>query len=956
MGLNLHTLEALTFDSYKVLDLETTGLDPETDEIIEIGIVEIERGDISTHYNQLFKPTIPIPRVVVQLTGIKPEDCEDKPRIHDVIDEIIPKLDSGWLIAHNADFDISFLRHTFRRYGIDQDIITVDRILDTLELSRILLPWLPNHRLITIAEHFDIPLDTTHRALADADITNSVFRELIHTALGLDFQSLEILNRILNGASDGLRLFFQSIWQFHKGYGSGKTMPAKKGPTNILGQPHSEETYASLNKLPYEEIKQFFQENGLLSTTLPGYEPRTPQVEMALAVAKAFNQEAFLIAEAGTGVGKSLAYLLPALIWSTINRLEHVIVSTHTKTLQDQLFTKDLPLLADVWKDKFSAVLLKGRGNYLCQRRWQAIAAKPQDKFNKFQSRRLLPLVVWSSETRTGDIEENTGFQKNYNRQIWAEINSEGRQCGGSYCEYEGECYYQRVRKASRYADIVLVNHALLFSDAAAGFNVLGNYDTLIIDEAHQIERIATDCLGTLFNKYAFQEMLQRLYQPGSRPKGLLPSIQDRQAKGKHKGALPDDLMRSIQQLIDETQFLSTHVQTLFSEMTSELSGNFDGQNAYLKKRIQQPDDIFDPHYSGIQQIIETLGRMTSFMNQCISQLNNLGLEFAKWIESSVRELESNIEQCDLLIRLVSHFTKDEYESNVVWYEIRPRGYEKDLHFYSVPLNIAGLLSEVLFPRLKRCVMTSATLSVAGEFDYLMHRLGLDLIERDRVTTRFFGSPFDFNEQMRFIIPTFLSSPKEKSFTSDTAALLENTVLDLNRGTLVLFTSHQMLRDVHRSIASSYDERGRRLLGQGIDGSRSNLLRAFQEDTTSVLLGTSSFWEGVDVPGSSLELVIITKIPFDVPTEPLVEARMAEVQAESGNGFINYAVPEAIVKFRQGFGRLIRSGEDRGAVVLLDNRILTSYYGKLILDSLPVAPILCNDWDEFHHALNDWFL
>jgi Rad3-related DNA helicase len=251
--------------------------------------------------------------------------------------------------------------------------------------------------------------------------------------------------------------------------------------------------------------------------------------------------------------------------------------------------------------------------------------------------------------------------------------------------------------------------------------------------------------------------------------------------------------------------------------------------------------------------------------------------------------------------------------------------------------------------------MTSATLAVGGTFEYFLHRVGLDAFEEDRVVNKTFGSPFDYNEQALLLVPTFLSSPKHREFSEDIARLLLKVITSHVRGTMVLFTSYRMLEDVYRQILPALDESGIRLLGQGLSGSRSALLKQFLEDERSVLLGTNSFWEGIDVPGSALETLVITKIPFDVPTEPLIEARMEQVQKESGNGFMNYAVPEAIVRFRQGFGRLIRSGGDRGVVLMLDNRIVQTSYGTVFLESLPVPAMLCTEEKELMETLNLWF-
>jgi Rad3-related DNA helicase len=312
-------------------------------------------------------------------------------------------------------------------------------------------------------------------------------------------------------------------------------------------------------------------------------------------------------------------------------------------------------------------------------------------------------------------------------------------------------------------------------------------------------------------------------------------------------------------------------------------------------------------------------------------------------------------EKITSIIKLLNQYQSTDYEKNVVWAEIKNFQKERKINFYMVPLDIASLLLQKLYPQVNRMIFTSATLSIQGNFDYLLHRLGFDRIEPDRIKTQIFGSPFNLSEQVLLLIPTYLSKPKNISFIKDISKLIENILHLHSCGTMVLFTSHYMLREVYRTILPVTEKKGIRLLGQGIDGHRSSLLKIFQEDKKSVLFGTNSFWEGIDVPGSALELLIIVKIPFDVPSDPLIEAKIEAADKETGNGFLNYSVPEAIVKLRQGFGRLIRSGEDRGAVLILDQRIVQSQYSSYFLESLPVKAKICESNNILSKTLINWF-
>jgi len=948
------TYEALSLDTFVAFDVETTGLDPVHDEILEVGMVRMKKGDVDERYSQLFCPSVPIPLSVTQLTGIQSEDCENRPSLKEKFSEIVAFLGDDWIVAHNAGFDLGFLQAAWRNFLPEASPPAGSRILDTLELSRLLLPWLPNHRLESVAEHLHIPFKRTHRALADAETTAFIFRGLLPLAVGLDYRTLALICRILSGVSDGLRFFFENVSHVVEQRRIRQNVRSRKGPNNVLGREAKPADTSQDNALEEKEIDRYFQPGGILSGVLPRYEYRKPQNAMSQWVRNAFNANAFLIAEAGAGVGKSLAYAVATVLWITQNGGCRAVISTHTKTLQDQLFTKELPLLARVCKDPFLAVLLKGRSNYICLRRWQHLISHVEEKLSSAQRKKLLPLVVWLCETQTGDIEENAGFGRDKNSDIWFQLNSEGSQCLKHRCEFESVCFFQKIRRASRLANIVVVNHSLLFSDIAAGYSVLGDYDTLVIDEAHQVERVATQCLGIKFHLGLFQELSHRLDASGTGEAEMLVPFQQFVRKTVKNKKRREALERHLRKT---KRFSHELVKAAFSFF--QAAGIFFSQRAvsasgYSKIRIRESGEIARQVTSEEKVLENALAQTETEISRFLSLLGEIE-EDVSFMEEGKQALESILVRiADLQKRLV-HFCKDAYVNEIVWCEMPWKGEKHDIVFYSVPMDIADVLAESLYPKLKRCVLTSATLSVAGRFDYFLSRLGMDHVEAERVMTHEFGSPYCYSEQVLLLVPTFLSNPNEKTFSKDVSDLLKRVVSVHSRGTMVLFTSHKLLREVYHTLLPSLKQKGVRLLGQGLDGSPTSLLKIFQENERSLLLGTSSFWEGVDVPGSALELLVISKIPFDVPTEPVIEARMEQVHARTGNGFFNFAVPEAIVKFRQGFGRLIRSGEDKGAILLLDHRIVQTRYGMLFLESLPLKATICNAEEMLIERLEKWF-
>jgi ATP-dependent DNA helicase DinG len=371
--------------------------------------------------------------------------------------------------------------------------------------------------------------------------------------------------------------------------------------------------------------------------------------------------------------------------------------------------------------------------------------------------------------------------------------------------------------------------------------------------------------------------------------------------------------------------------------------------------RLRQPSELHRALGIVFGQLLNVVRVLSENLQRLVTLLSPLRLEEESALENLDQEIATATDRLNLLENTVNHFQTADYQDHIVWIEKNIYQEHPDPVLHSVPLDIGKILANKLFSLTQRCILTSATLTVAEKFDYILNRLGLNLIDTDRIITGIFGSPFHYQDQALFLVPTFIPYPKADSYTYRVGQFIESILKIHERGTLILFTSHQMLKQVYEQIQPGLQSRGIRVLAQGVSGSRSSILKGFIEERRSVLLGTSSFWEGVDVPGNALEILVITRIPFDVPTEPLIEARMEEAEKRFGSGFFNYAVPEAVVRFRQGFGRLIRTASDRGVVLLLDQRAVKSKYGFLFLSSLPVEPMLCATEEEVMNKLENWF-
>ena len=687
------------------------------------------------------------------------------------------------------------------------------------------------------------------------------------------------------------------------------------------------------------------RQGGICAEHLPGYEHRPQQVEMARAVCRAFNRGEILLVEAGTGTGKSLAYLVPAVLWGVVNR-DRTVVSTHTKNLQDQLFLKDLPFLQKALGVPFKAALVKGRGNYLCRRRWERLFRDGLSGLSRFERNMLVYLVLWAEETETGDVEEHTGFPSKGGG-LWGKVCSEAGSCLGNRCPFYDVCFLMRVRREALASHVVVVNHSLVFSDLAAEHRVLGEYRNIVFDEAHTLERAVAQHLGRELSPWRLRSAVSKLYERGEAESGILAVLGAYVKASDIPGRTA--ILGKIEDLVDRCQEVEEAGEAFFGKLARRIpnSGPY-GAKVRIRDReffrsVRQPlEDLL----GGLEALAEGLGTLGEWFAEAEGELPNA--------EELTAELGGAGEAVGELAEDLRFLTDVSQEDFVYWAELPPGEDRTDVRLCAAPLDVAPFLEE-FYGKMRTVLLTSATLAVGGDFGYIRERLGLDGSQAGRVRTLRVGSPFNYETQVLVCVPTFLPSPKEDGFEMAVEEVLRTLTLEVRRGTLALFTSHRMLQGVHRSLRDHLGREGMLLLGQGLDGPRSHLARMFREEVGSVLLGTDSFWEGVDVPGEALEVLVIVRLPFAVPTEPLVEARCERLLEEGRNPFWEYSLPEAVIKFRQGFGRLIRHRKDRGVVVLLDGRAIRARYGRAFLDSLPVGFRKVRSLGELVRAVRGWF-
>jgi ATP-dependent DNA helicase DinG len=724
-------------------------------------------------------------------------------------------------------------------------------------------------------------------------------------------------------------------------------------------------TRKTVEFLSFPEIEQFFSPDGALARNLEGYEHREEQTRMAFVVAEAFNEERVAVIEAGTGTGKSLAYLLPAALWATRNR-ERIVVSTNTINLQEQLIKKDIPFLREKGGLPFRAVLVKGRSNYLCLRKLKAVETEPSLFKEEGTAGELEAIMEWSRKTGEGCRNDLSFIPRD---EVWEELCCEADQCGRVKCSHYGKCFFYTARREAAGADILVVNHALLLADVAlrseTGYDssaILPPFTRLIFDEGHHLEDTATSFFSSRTSRHGILQILGRLQHPRKAQRGILPRI-----SAKIGREIPQELdvlfieISGIMEgkLLPGRLSLSETVISVLDSLGLSLLSYLknDGKNSGERKLRLTSTVYGDPFWQKAEQAVrrlvkeltEYIAALKSFFKAC-DQLPESILEKLSGALIDLRGIRGRLEG---VIRDLGVFTLRE-DRLCHWFEVNKGARGMTVRLCSSPIQVAESIKSVILDRFRTVVVTSATLAVGEKFDYLEKMTGIDLLERQRVTELLLASPFDYERQAFIGIPDDLPEPTERSFTSYLEDYLLRGLIVSQGRAFVLFTSYDLLSRVFASLREPLEKAGLTPMRQG-EINRHMLLNRFRNERNAVLFGTDSFWEGVDVQGKALELVVITRLPFRVPTEPILEARAEHITAVGGDPFMEYTVPQAVIKFKQGFGRLIRSRGDRGAVLIFDSRLLSKNYGRFFLDSLPKSRITRGEGETVFREMESFF-
>jgi DNA polymerase-3 subunit epsilon/ATP-dependent DNA helicase DinG len=909
------------------LDIETTGLDPATDAIIEIGAVRFRDSRLEDEWTHLVNPGRPLSRFITQLTGITDDMLSGAPRITEVLESLEAFVGEDPIVGHRVEFDLSFLRR--------RGLFGANLPLDTYDLAAVVLPDAGRYSLGALASLLKVPSINAHRALDDAKTTMHVFQRLYEHLMQLPYPLLKALSEMAEPIDWGAGWVFEAALDQVTDSGDGIPENGRLEFTSFTSPPTSERALAPLDEpeqLNIEALADLIEPGGVLSQSIEGYEHRTQQVQMLQAVGGALAESRHLLVEAGTGTGKSMAYLIPSLEWAraTGNR---VLISTNTINLQDQLVYKDVPDLQTALGLDYKAAVLKGRRNYLCPRRLSAMARiGPR---NAEEARVLAKVLVWLVREGTGDVSE-INIRGPVEAGIWSRLSSDYEDCSMEACYQHtgGTCPYYRSRREAESAHVVIVNHALLLADITTGNRVIPDYEYLIIDEGHHLESATTRGLRFDITESDLARVLREL--SGATMQRVLQLAQ---------GTMPAETYVEFQPVASAVAESAREARQLtakfFERLLEFMNRRRDGRpvGRYGQQERILPSTRSLPFWSEVEiswdelrnPLVKVLDSLQSIVaaseamslespSEGLLQVSESGLsdDLAVSLRALAGDLGEIIASLDELI-----FQAD--PQRIYWLELQGEPGRFSMH--AAPLDVGPLVEKHLWHEKESVIVTSATLTTAGEFDYIRRRLSAN--DADELAL---GSPFDYESSTLLYLINDIPEPQDRRAYQ---AALERGLVSLCRATggrtLVLFTSNEQLMATARAINAPLASDGIVVLEQSAGASRHALLENFRSSEQAVLLGSRSFWEGVDIPGEALSVLAFARLPFDVPSDPIIAARAETYE----NSFGEYSLPEAILRFRQGFGRLIRTRSDRGVVVSFDSRLLTKSYGRAFTDSLP---------------------
>src|SRR5690625_854078 len=927
-------------NKFVIVDLETTGHSPEQgDRIIEIGIVVIQNNEIIATYSTLLNPGIDITPFITNLTNISNSDVKNSPTFSEIAPDIISFFKDAYFIAHNVPFDLRFLNYELQKIDLPE---LTNKTIDTVEVSRILFPQAPSYKLTELAAYLHINHDIPHRALEDALVTAKIFFEIQKRFRDLPYETIDQLLK--------LEKYFKSdLYEILKYQRNNLSFSSKEeGKYNVF-QGLAFKKIPEIKKYDEEHEYKFgplldniYEEEGKLKRFLNNYEKRLGQREISELIFDSFTHKHHSLIEAGTGIGKTIAYLIPAL-YKAVTDGQRIVLSTYTTQLQAQLLNNEIPVLEKVLPFPFSVAMLKGQRHYLSLERFAFELNEQTVDTNYDIALTKAMILVWITETDTGDIDEIQLSKSGY--YFFEQINTRAEGSINSDSPWFRYSYYIHAKKRAQAAHLIVTNHALLCTDLYNNYEFIPAYNYVIIDEAHHFAQAAARQGALTVENTVINYTLNQL--------GTSEELR---------------FISSITNELTTFPFNERNWNLMFEEVKLAVNELFQAIISYVKnkgKKLQSMSDTGRIQYrldskldgnSSWYGISEISSNVIFLLKDIIKILNKLSEETKlSQIKLDQREKDINfyIETLNKYIKtLDSFFNPKNLAQKVKWIEIESN---ERVFLFEKPLKIADYLQAHLFSKKESVVFTSATLTMRDSFSHIINQLGLS---REEVITKQIHSPYNYEEQILFAVPKDFPqiNEDEEQFIYATCEAI-SSIAEVTEGrTLVLFTSYNMLKKCYYLLQETIDIDEYRLIAQCItSGSRMRLQKNFQCFEKAIVLGTSSFWEGIDIPGEDLSSLIIVRLPFQPPNHPVYQAKAKELEKMGKNPFYSLALPEAVLRFKQGFGRLIRSHEDRGVIFVCDSRIMTASYQSFFTKSIPNLKIHFEDTSVLLKKIEKWF-
>ncbi|MYL32774.1 ATP-dependent DNA helicase DinG [Pontibacillus yanchengensis] len=930
---------------YVVVDLETTGHTPKKgDKIIEIGMVTIEDGVITDQYKSFVNPEQPIPTFITQLTGITDDDVVDAPLFDELVDDIVMRCEGAYFVAHHVQFDLGFLNYALEEaHGSPLKV----PVLDTVELARIFMPQAPGFKLSQLSEFFKVQHEDPHRALADAYVTSEILLKLLEKARQLPYEALYQISLIQGRLKSDLSEILQE-WLQEKAFRTKERDDleifrgiALKREINTEEENH----YVQEGFDPF--LDEVLKPEGLMSQYVHNFEERKGQRDMSSTIYDAFQSHTHALIEAETGTGKSLAYLLPS-IYESVGKEERVMISTHTTHLQSQLLEKEIPMLQKILPFPFRSALLKGKQHYLSLKKFEyELQASTDNNYDVVLTKCMI--LVWLTETNTGDIEE---IQLPSSGAIfWRKISAEAEGYLDPKSPWYSRSFYQRARKNAQKAHIVVTNHSLLCTDIIYDYGLLSSYPKIIIDEAHHLESSAAKHFGLKLDYVSIQYLLNEMggNKSGDWMSTLLSSYPDLARKQKLSNW--DNTVQMIKEDADELfRYLFTYVS---KQKNANISLNDVGRFQYRYVPEKESSTVWSTVREMANRVSFHIRDAIQFLHKCKNwiSMTETSEESARWTE----DLRMYTERLEMVIDSIDQLLLSDDNQMVKWIEIEAYGARNSVFIYSEPIEVGSLLADYFFNHKESVVLTSATLTMNDSFSFMVKRLGLN---RNLTVQKKIESPFQYENQVQLLVPNDFPSIKsgnQDDFIYATCEAIYSLATISKGRMLVLFTSYEMLKQTHSIMKEFINTDEFMLIAQGVSsGSRSRLKKNFQAFDQAILFGTSSFWEGVDIPGNDLSSLVIVRLPFQPPNHPVYEAKAEAIKENGKNPFMELSLPNAVIRFKQGFGRLIRSSTDRGLVMVCDDRIMKAKYGKYFTQSIPKVPVQYASTNDLMENARRW--